>query len=200
MSTVSEIPGDAIINSAKLMVFCWEDDFDIGGGFHSRWEGRHTAYRAAAPWKGSSDWSGKWVSEGMNFDSRFADTLYYKGNPTGTWMEYDITEMVQFFVENPNENYGFVLSVSMDDPSEGHSNLGTDSVYQGYCFAGVNSYVDRTDRPADYSRQKRSEDPGGILVGVLPYSSPHGGTSRRDRVLSYWREMGLYQAKQPEGA
>lgn len=57
-------------------------------------------------------------------------------------MEYDITDMVQFFVDNPDQNYGLVISVAMDDPSEGHANLGTDSVYQGYCFAGANPYVD----------------------------------------------------------
>jgi hypothetical protein len=57
-------------------------------------------------------------------------------------MEYNITDMVQFFVDNPDQNYGLVISVAMDDPSEGHQNIGTDTVYQGYCFAGAVPWVD----------------------------------------------------------
>ncbi len=110
--------------------------------WHSRWGGRHAAYRAKSSWNGSSDWTGDWVSKGEDFDTKYADTLYYKGNPAGTWMEYNITDMVQFFVNNPDQNYGIVISVAMDDPSEGHQNLGTDTVYQGYCFAGANPWVD----------------------------------------------------------
>jgi len=69
----------------------------------------------------------------------------------------------------------------------------------GYSDYGIDSYVDRTHRPPDHSRQKRSENSRRILAGFLSYPAPHGGTSRGDRILSYWSEMGFYQTKQPEG-
>jgi hypothetical protein len=101
-----------------LDVFCWEDDLDITGGdttlpWHSRWDGWHAAIRAKSPWYGSSDWKGDWVTQGGDFDMEYGDTIYYKGNPAKKWMRYDITDMVQFFVDNPSQNYGLVISVEL---------------------------------------------------------------------------------------
>lgn len=57
-------------------------------------------------------------------------------------MEYPVTRTIQFFVDNPSQNYGVVIASALDDPTINHKLNGTDTVYQGYCFAGAVPYVD----------------------------------------------------------
>jgi hypothetical protein len=57
-------------------------------------------------------------------------------------MEYPITRTIQFFIDNPSQNYGVVIAAALDDPTINHKLNGTDTVYQGYCFAGAVPYVD----------------------------------------------------------
>jgi hypothetical protein len=82
------------------------------------------------------------VTKGEDFDLNYADTITFKRKPVGTWMEYPITGTVQFFVDNPSQNNGVVIAVAMDDPAINHALAGQDTVYQGYCFAGVIPFVD----------------------------------------------------------
>ncbi len=106
---------------------------------HSRYEGRHAVYRVTTPWQAGgpiTTWDIPWNEKGGDFTEVDADTCWFDENPVGKWMEYNITEMVKIFVDNPSQNYGVILIVAMDNPQESHAN-GPDTVYQGYTFASA---------------------------------------------------------------
>ncbi len=134
----SVIPSGETINSAKLRVYCCEDFLELGQ-YHSRWVGRHAVYRITSPWQAggtTTTWK-TWSTPGGDYDALFGDTCWFTESPVNTWMEYDITEMVQFFVDDPGRNHGVMLRPAMDNPQDSHKNLGTDTVYQGYVFVSA---------------------------------------------------------------
>jgi hypothetical protein len=106
---------------------------------HSRYEGRHAVYRVTTPWQAGgpiTTWDIPWNEKGGDFTETDADTCWFDTNPVGRWLEYNITNFVKHFVNNPSQNYGVIIKVAMDNPQESHSN-GGDTVYQGYTFASA---------------------------------------------------------------
>lgn len=134
----SVIPTGEKINSATLRVYCCDDFLELGQ-YHSRYKGRHAAYRISSPWQagGTETTWDTWNTPGGDYTAQSGDTCWFDTCPVNKWMEYEITEMVQFFVDNPIQNYGVMLRPAMDNPQESHQNLGTDTVYQGYVFVSA---------------------------------------------------------------
>lgn len=119
-------------------MYCCDDFLELGQ-YHSRYVGRHAAYRITSSWQagGTETTWGTWSTAGGDYTAQFGDTCWFDTCPVNKWMEYEITDMIQFFVDNPSQNYGVMLRPAMDNPQESHQNLGTDTVYQGYVFVSA---------------------------------------------------------------
>ncbi len=131
-----------------MRVFCLDDFHHNPHGdtvLHSEYEGRHGAYLITSTWQAGgpiTTWDKPWQNKGGDLNVNVADTAWFTDNPVLSWLEYDITEMVKLFVDDPSKNYGVMLDVAMDNPQESHKGvdeggLGQDTVYQGYTFVSA---------------------------------------------------------------
>ena len=53
-----------------------------------------------------SDW---WDGAGGDYNSDVEASFPFTSNAVGTWQDFDVTSLVQDFVDNPGSNYGFFL-------------------------------------------------------------------------------------------
>ncbi len=124
--------------------------------------GWYAIYKITSPWNAvGSDWHNPWNNPGGDFDGAIcSDTVHYIDQGIG-WQKFNVTEMVQGFVESPSTNYGFFVNVAMDDPAINFEINRTDTVYQAstYFSAGSSQKDKRPKLTVTYST-----DPTGINV------------------------------------
>lgn len=58
----------------------------------------------------SSDW---WNDEGGDFNSSMITSFDAPSNATNKWQEFDVTQAIQEFINNPDENHGFHLYMNV---------------------------------------------------------------------------------------
>ncbi|MDD3493774.1 MAG: DNRLRE domain-containing protein [Candidatus Thermoplasmatota archaeon] len=98
---VSDIPGDAVVQSARLMMYYY------------RYEYANPAYRAVAVWPLLEDWDEETVSWSTRpSHSPQPTSSASMPNTTQQWLEWQVTADVQHHVAHPSDNHGWLVGDS----------------------------------------------------------------------------------------
>ncbi len=108
---VSDIDKSATVNSAKLEMFV-EAQPRTGSADANLYEATQEWVENEANWfkASSSDW---WDDEGGDFEGTVQATAAIPSNAVNQWQEFDVTDLVQKFIEDPESNFGFHLKMSV---------------------------------------------------------------------------------------
>lgn len=123
-SDLSSINNDVEIVSAVLKVYKHKNFSDYSKA------STYTVHEISEQWSESTvNWTAGWSATGGAFSSTAVSSFAYNGSFNG-WFEFDVTTSVKKFVQNPNQNFGFMLDApggddiggaSMDQESYFHS-------------------------------------------------------------------------------
>lgn len=133
------IPDDAEIAFAELSFFIFNEHKQPNGnnpnGNKTMLGGTRRIHRIKKEWESSSvSWQEPWETEGGDF----SDTVLasFTNTQKEVWENYEVTDLIKQFVEDPSINFGFLLSFDENNH---------DIVFGAVAHAS--EYTDITKRP-----------------------------------------------------
>ncbi len=108
---------DVAVESAILYIYPY-DCFDIDAMWdYNMRNGPKKIYRVTSAWtENNANWKNPWNVEGGDFDeANPLSSSSQKDTTVGEWESFDVTEVVKEHVQNPSQNFGFLIKFDDND-------------------------------------------------------------------------------------